>query len=1497
MKSYNVTSKGYSGDSGKDGIDPFGEINDYQGLIPAVGESLASPIRNSYASSGKQNVRLLSLKELGGNLKPSNLSDDNNIARYSSQPSIISVSNFTSFTSGEISSQENPIIGNAVSTTLKSLGLNNSEPSTIENESPSVESLRNSQVVFASSSNEANINSNYSTPTKTETFPDSSNSTTSITTNDTNNLFLSNSNRGSSQPSAQTPLEIALSFLRENAQDFALTAASVENLIVTDQYVSEHNGATHIYFAQQFNGLEVFNGDLNLTITADDQVVSIGNRSAQSPVQQFNNTQPRLSAAEAVEAAAARVGLTFDSPMNLVENIGGVAQEVTFAGGNVSHDDIPAQLMYQIGNDGQAHLVWHTVINSTNSSDWWEMTIDASTGRVLEQVNWTFHADYNVFDHPLEHPNDGPRTIVTDVHDPIASPFGWHDTNGVNGAEFTDTRGNNVFAQEDRDANNTGGYRPDGGTDLIFDFPLDLALDPIDYEDASITNLFYWNNVLHDIYFHYGFDEAAGNFQFTNYSGNGLGGDPVQADAQDGSGFNNANFATPPDGIAPRMQMFIWDWTTPRRDSSFDNGIIIHEYGHGVSNRLTGGASNSAALNATQSGAMGEGWSDFWAIALTMKDTDTSSDSYGVGTYVLGQPPDGPGIRNFPYSTDLSVNPLTYEDIKTLNLPHGGGEIWAVTLLDLYWNFVDQYGFDSDIYNGTGGNNMVMQLVMDGLKIQSANPSYLEARDAILAADLLNNGGANQELIWETFARRGMGVSANDGGNANSLNVTNGFDALTSSGIVTLNSELYELGDNISISVSDLDLAGTGSLSIALTSSDGDSETISLTESGTILGLFEGSILSAGGGITAGDGTLQVANGSTITVTYNDLDDGTGNPALVTDTAQVVTFVDIFNADFSDNSGNPSLDGFTIDNTGAPVSGLWHLSTGRGNQPNHSADDSIYFGQNEGPNGGGNYDVGHTAGRIISPFIDLTSAPTAQLSFNYFLETEGSSFFDQAQVLVSDDGGVTFNPIASNPGELVDPTTGWTNATFDLTPFVGNTIQLQFDFNTGDGIANNFEGWYIDDVIVQAPGTPLGEIHGSKWNDIDGDGVRDAGELGLQGWTIYLDQNNNGQLDNGELSTVTDANGDYWFTDLAPDTYTVAEVLLPGWEQTFPSDTSGNETTIIDFESLEHEDGNIADHGFSYEEDGFVLENLSNQFEFASFGTLHPNFSGSTALYNNTINGISRLTSLDGQPFDLMSIDLTELNGSSVADVTFTGELSGGGTVTQTFTIDGISFDPETFVFSGFNDVIAVEWSQVSPFHQFDNITITTDQNTIPGTHTVELDPGEIVNDIDFGNQQIPSSTIFGTLGPDELNIFESPVIVFAGGSNDIVDGSQSPGGNRYYGGDRDDIIWASVYDRLFGEDGNDTLFAGDGNSILHGGADADQFWIALAALPSAANTIADFEEGVDLIGIGGLGISFGDLNITQNGDDAIINALGTDLAILTEIQATALDSTSFVFA
>lgn len=153
-----------------------------------------------------------------------------------------------------------------------------------------------------------------------------------------------------------------------------------------------------------------------------------------------------------------------------------------------------------------------------------------------------------------------------------------------------------------------------------------------------------------------------------------------------------------------------------------------------------------------------------------------------------------------------------------------------------------------------------------------------------------------------------------------------------------------------------------------------------------------------------------------------------------------------------------------------------------------------------------------------------------------------------------------------------------------------------------------------------------------------------------------------------------------------------------------PSNDFGGEMRIrpmIDVQSLEHVDNSFNIQGTSYAEDGFVITGTS----LGTFGTLESRSTGSTALVEDTIGGVIELRSSDGSPFDLISIDLAELNGPSVAVVTFTGDLVGGGTVTQAFSLDGAAFGPEIFSFGpGFKDLTAVRWTQVSPFHQFDNI-------------------------------------------------------------------------------------------------------------------------------------------------------------------------------------------------
>jgi hypothetical protein len=212
-------------------------------------------------------------------------------------------------------------------------------------------------------------------------------------------------------------------------------------------------------------------------------------------------------------------------------------------------------------------------------------------------------------------------------------------------------------------------------------------------------------------------------------------------------------------------------------DGSFDNSIVSHEYGHGISNRLTGGSSSVNCMNNDEQ--MGEGWSDWFALMITMEEGDLSTDIRGMSPFAVGESTTGNGIRNAPYTTDFSINNYTYIDSNNeaaVSQPHGVGFVFATMLWDLTWAYVDKYGFDSDLFNGNGGNNKVMQLVLDGLKLQPCSPGFVDGRDAILAADMASTGGQNQCLIWEVFANRGLGYNASQGNSGDRTDQVEDFD-------------------------------------------------------------------------------------------------------------------------------------------------------------------------------------------------------------------------------------------------------------------------------------------------------------------------------------------------------------------------------------------------------------------------------------------------------------------------------------------------------------------------------------------------------------------------------------------------------------------------------------------------------------------------------------------------------------------------------------------------
>lgn len=743
----------------------------------------------------------------------------------------------------------------------------------------------------------------------------------------------------------------ARDFVRQSATKWGLTQEDIQNVILTDYYVSAHNQVHHFYFQQTFRGIPIYNAISGIHLMPDGDLVHSTNKFKPEINTKVNTTQPVLDPQLALEKALQQLETPpLKTRLQLLQKD---KHTFLFSKGQASQMDIPVQLLF-FPDKGQLRLSWQVELYPPGQSNYWSIQIDAQTGSLLDKANLTLSCTFDIKNHdsypphqcqetlsqtlpdknlasplreqntptyhvlpsPIESPIHGERRYLVDPSDPLASPYGWHDTNAVAGPEFFTTKGNNVHAYFDTRANNL----PDGDEpireSLNFDFPYDPLQEPEINKQAALTQLFYMSNFMHDFSYHYGFDERAGNYQNNNYGRGGRDGDAVLTEAMDGSSFNNANFLPLPDGNNSRMQMYLWTrkeaqilkiespteifgsyeagqasfgpsidsteikgqvvrvndgsenpslgcetiinkeevngkialifrgkcrivekvlnaqkagakaviianyndsyfrmsgspaepinipsivvssstadrmkgivsepivvrFQVPKEnpqilDGSFDNGIIAHEYAHGISTRLTGGPSTTGCLRNDEQ--MGEGWSDFLSLAVTTASADIEQRTKGVAQFALGGQIQGGGIRRRPYSPFKQFNEFSYKDIIDTGSPHALGEVWATMLWDLYWAFSDSYGWDPDPINGKGGNNMLIQLVMDGMKLQACQPGFIDGRDAILKADSINNNGANQCLIWGVFAERGLGYSATQGDSDNRKDGAEAFD-------------------------------------------------------------------------------------------------------------------------------------------------------------------------------------------------------------------------------------------------------------------------------------------------------------------------------------------------------------------------------------------------------------------------------------------------------------------------------------------------------------------------------------------------------------------------------------------------------------------------------------------------------------------------------------------------------------------------------------------------
>ncbi|MFD5506368.1 M36 family metallopeptidase [Streptomyces sp. NPDC127051] len=562
-------------------------------------------------------------------------------------------------------------------------------------------------------------------------------------------------------PSKWAPEHVALAYVRDHRGEFGLSARQAEQLVVVSSYPTRHNGARQVTLGQSIDGMRVHGGLLTATVDRRGRLVILGG----AVVTAEPAGTVELTAKQALDQAAEAQGARPQHTMTGTDNRDKGRQKFknVYAKRLTKPNDVTAELVWFPTDSGrELRPAWLTDIEVSGTS-WYETVVDAADGRVLSRESRYHHAGPEGTVFTAQHPDiSGATRTVTPL-------------TGRDGSWVADrlTQGNNANAYRDEDGDNTV---PDTGNDALR--PQSPASGDPDYQhfnhtfndtwrtnagatqanldadvDPVITQLFYYTNVMHDYLYDLGFDEASRNFQADNFGRGGSGNDPVLAEAQDGWDLgclddatppnairctNNANFAAPADGSSPRMQMYVWQPPgRPFRDGSLDGDVIAHEYGHGVSNRLVGGGHLGGG---SQTGALGEGWSD---VISFLKWGDAT-----VGEYVTGNT--ATGIRSQAYDTSTEK----WGTFNPARGVHRNGEIWAATVYDI---------------REAKGVAFTQQLVIDGMKNTVAAPSYLDARDGILAADMTDNAGADQCLLWRVFAGRGMGANAASSADQNTV--------------------------------------------------------------------------------------------------------------------------------------------------------------------------------------------------------------------------------------------------------------------------------------------------------------------------------------------------------------------------------------------------------------------------------------------------------------------------------------------------------------------------------------------------------------------------------------------------------------------------------------------------------------------------------------------------------------------------------------------------------
>ncbi|MEV0676114.1 M36 family metallopeptidase [Actinosynnema sp. NPDC050436] len=598
---------------------------------------------------------------------------------------------------------------------------------------------------------------------------------------------------GQRRDAAKDPVAVARAYLGDNRELFGLGTGAVDAM---DVVVSRPMGqGSYVMLRQRFGTTPALLDGLAVFGIRDGVVVHLS--STLSPTR-AEPEPATLSPEQALAAASADAGIPVTSAGT------GAAPAARVRAGAVPMPEGPPRAAYQVvlvGGD-QAHPAGYTSY------------VDARTGALLVREDLVDHhsdnPEWEVFpaNPPADYSSSDNRVTwclvkVRGCERAVATAdrgVAW-DVDATGPSKTS--AGNSARATEKWDdlASGTVGTRTATASPAReYTFPWtnqwhEARCNPAVFDtpqqndvDAALTNLFAMHNRMHDWSYHLGFTEETWNMQADNGNHGGLGGDAERGNAQAGgraggappafASRNNANQITPPDGVPPTTNMYLWQpvpgsFYGPCVDGDYDMSVIGHEYGHAISGRLIGGP--DSGWSGAQAGAMNESHSDLFAVEYLYEYgfVPRGDTRNVVGGYVTGDA--GSGIRNY----DLSRSPLNYSNIAydlVGQQVHADGEIWSATSFDVRKAMIERYGSGTPARQRAcadgaqpveqcPGNRRWIQQVFDALLLNASGAvSYVDMRDATLAANEIRFGGADVPLLWNAFARRGLGEGAASNG-------------------------------------------------------------------------------------------------------------------------------------------------------------------------------------------------------------------------------------------------------------------------------------------------------------------------------------------------------------------------------------------------------------------------------------------------------------------------------------------------------------------------------------------------------------------------------------------------------------------------------------------------------------------------------------------------------------------------------------------------------------